>query len=161
APYNDPDAATQAKNRALYEARSPVAHADRLSSPVAFFQGAQDAIVPANQTEKMVAVLSKKGITAQYLLFAGEQHGFRQAHNIKWALDAELYLFLTLAFSPRSRPARELAAVAPSKEAIEAVFFDLGDTLGTATLQGSPLKLVQFDVSDKAFTTLKMVKAKG
>jgi HAD superfamily hydrolase (TIGR01549 family) len=161
APYSDPDADTQTKNRATYEARSPVAHADRLSSPLAFFQGAEDKIVPADQTEKMVAALSKKGITAQYLLFAGEQHGFRQAHNIKWALDAELYFYLTLAFSPRSRPARESAALAPADEAIEAVFFDLGDTLGTATLQGSPLKLVRFDVSADALAVLKKVKAKG
>ena len=33
-----------------------------------------------------------------YLLFAGEQHGFRQAANIKRALDAELLFFATQAF---------------------------------------------------------------
>jgi hypothetical protein len=36
--------------------------------------------------------------TVGYLLFAGEQHGFRQAGNIKRALDAELYFYAGLAF---------------------------------------------------------------
>jgi dipeptidyl aminopeptidase/acylaminoacyl peptidase len=46
----------------------------------------------------MVTALREKGITAQYLLFAGEQHGFRQSSNIRWALDAEFYFFDTLVF---------------------------------------------------------------
>ena len=85
--------------------RSPVANADRLSSPVTFFQGAEDRIVPPSQTEEMVAALRRKGLTSQYLLFAGEQHGFRQARNIRWALEAEFYFFDTLVFraAPRSQ----------------------------------------------------------
>ena len=34
-----------------------------------------------------------KGIPTAYLAFEGEQHGFRQAANIKRALDAEFYFF--------------------------------------------------------------------
>lgn len=83
--------------------RSPVRNADRLSAPVAFFQGAEDKIVPPSQTEDMVAALRRKGITAQYLLFAGEQHGFRQAQNIRWALEAEFYFFNTLVFRAAPR----------------------------------------------------------
>jgi len=98
APYEDSDPAIQERNRRIYRDRAPVHHADRLSVPVAFFQGAEDKIVPPNQTELMVAALREKGITTQYLLFAEEQHGFRQAVNIKWALDAELYFYLALAF---------------------------------------------------------------
>ncbi|SFL96305.1 prolyl oligopeptidase family serine peptidase [Variovorax sp. OV329] len=81
-----------------WAARSPVRHADRLSAPVTFFQGAEDRIVPPSQTEQMVAALREKNITAQYLLFAGEQHGFRQARNIRWALEAEFHFFDTLVF---------------------------------------------------------------
>jgi len=54
--------------------------------------------VPPSQTELMVAALRQKGITAQYLLFAEEQHGFRHSSNIQWALDAEFYFFSTLVF---------------------------------------------------------------
>src|SRR5262245_7554363 len=39
-----------------------------------------------------------KGIAVGYLLFAWEQHGFRQAGNIKRALDTELYFYAALAF---------------------------------------------------------------
>lgn len=76
-----------------YIDRSPVHHADRLSAPIAFFQGAEDRIVPPSQTEAMVAALRQRGLSALYLLFAGEQHGFRQAANIAWALDAEFYFY--------------------------------------------------------------------
>jgi len=41
----------------------------------------------------MVAALEKKGIPVAYVPFEGEQHGFRQADNIKRALDLELYFY--------------------------------------------------------------------
>jgi dipeptidyl aminopeptidase/acylaminoacyl peptidase len=37
--------------------------------------------------------LRRRGIPSLYLLFDGEQHGFRRADNIKRALDAELYFY--------------------------------------------------------------------
>jgi dipeptidyl aminopeptidase/acylaminoacyl peptidase len=79
--------------KAKYRARSPLLHASRLSKPVAFFQGEQDLIVPPDQTEKMVEALRRKGIPVGYMLFSGEQHGFRQASNVQRALDAELYFY--------------------------------------------------------------------
>jgi dipeptidyl aminopeptidase/acylaminoacyl peptidase len=77
----------------LYRERSPLFHAERLSKPVIFFQGDEDAVVPPNQTEAMVAALRRRGKPVGYFLFSGEQHGFRQAANIKRALDAELYFY--------------------------------------------------------------------
>ena len=82
----------------LYRARSPLAHADRLSVPVIFFQGDEDLVVPPSQTEGMVAALRRKGTPVGYLLFSGEQHGFRKAENIKRALDAELYFYAVNVF---------------------------------------------------------------
>jgi len=81
------------ERRDLYRERSPIHFVDRLRVPIAFFQGAEDAIVPPDQAEAMVAALRGKGIPVQYLLFDGEQHGFRRADNIKRALDAELYFY--------------------------------------------------------------------
>jgi dipeptidyl aminopeptidase/acylaminoacyl peptidase len=66
---------------------------ERLSCPVIFFQGNEDKVVPPNQAEKMVDALRQKGVPVAYLLFEGEQHGFRRAQNIKRALDAELYFY--------------------------------------------------------------------
>src|SRR5205823_10581588 len=40
-----------------YRERSPLCHVDRLSKPVIFFQGDEDAVVPPNQTEAMVDAL--------------------------------------------------------------------------------------------------------
>jgi dipeptidyl aminopeptidase/acylaminoacyl peptidase len=81
------------EEEARYRERSPVYHADRLSKPVIFFQGAEDAVVPPNQTEVMVDALRRNGNAVGYFLFAGEQHGFRQAANIKRCLDAELLFY--------------------------------------------------------------------
>ena len=83
-------------DRDTYAERSPINHVDRLSAPVIFFQGAEDRVVPPNQTELMVAALKERGVPVGYLLFDGEQHGFRKAENIKRALDAELYFYAML-----------------------------------------------------------------
>ena len=85
----------------LYRERSPINHTDGLKCPVIFFQGAEDRVVPPNQTEMMVDALRRRGIPVGYLLFAGEQHGFRRAENIKRALDAELYFYAALIFRTR------------------------------------------------------------
>jgi dipeptidyl aminopeptidase/acylaminoacyl peptidase len=76
-----------------YRERSPLHHADRLSKPVIFFQGDEDAVVPPGQSEAMVAALRRKGIPVGYFLFAGEQHGFRKAANIQRCLEAELAFY--------------------------------------------------------------------
>ena len=82
----------------LYRERSPLAHVDRLSVPVIFFQGDEDPVVPPNQAEAMVEALRKKGTPVGYWLFAGERHGFRKAENIKRCLDAELYFYAVNVF---------------------------------------------------------------
>ena len=79
--------------RDLYVARSPIHSAEKLNCPVIFFQGLEDRVVPPSQAERMVDVLRSKGVPVAYVPFEGEQHGFRQAANIKRSLDAELYFY--------------------------------------------------------------------
>jgi dipeptidyl aminopeptidase/acylaminoacyl peptidase len=74
-------------------ARSPIHHVDRLSCPIIFFQGLEDAVVPPNQAEMMVGALRQKGLPVAYLTFAGEQHGFRKAATIQTVLEAELAFY--------------------------------------------------------------------
>ncbi len=81
------------ERRDLYLIRSPIHHIEGLNCPVIFLQGAEDRIVPPDQAEAMVAALRAKGIPVAYLLFEGEQHGFRRAENIRRALEAELYFY--------------------------------------------------------------------
>jgi dipeptidyl aminopeptidase/acylaminoacyl peptidase len=91
--YLDGLIAPYSTDRPLYQERSPIYAIEQLSCPVIFFQGAEDRIVPPNQAEMMVNALRAKGIPVAYVLFAGEQHGFRKSENIKRTLDGELYFY--------------------------------------------------------------------
>ncbi|MCO5208381.1 MAG: S9 family peptidase [Caldilinea sp.] len=87
--------------RDLYLERSPITHADRLASPVIFFQGLDDKIVLPNQAEMMVESLARKGIPVAYIAYEGEGHGFRRGENIVNSLHAELAFYgLVLGFDP-------------------------------------------------------------
>lgn len=77
----------------VYRKRSPIHATDKLSCPVIFFQGMDDKIVLPNQAEMMVDALKKKGLPVAYVPFDDEQHGFRQASNIKHALEGELFFY--------------------------------------------------------------------
>jgi len=79
--------------RDVYNQRSPINHVEGFSAPMIVLQGDEDAIVPPNQSEMIVAALEERGIPVAYLLFAGEQHGFRKAENVVAALEAELAFF--------------------------------------------------------------------
>jgi len=92
------------QRRDLYLARSPIHHSDRLSCPVIFFQGLEDAVVPPNQSERMFNALRAKRIPTAYLAFEGEQHGFRRAGTIRRSLEAELYFYAKVfGFDPADR----------------------------------------------------------
>jgi len=81
------------EQKALYQARSPIHHAQQLNCPVIFFQGLEDKVVPPAQAESMVAILDEKQVPVAYVPFTGEGHGFRQAFAIARAIDAELSFY--------------------------------------------------------------------
>ena len=81
----------------LYRDRSAIYFADNLKCPVILFQGLEDKIVPPSQAETFVEVCKKKRLPYAYVAFEGEQHGFRQARNIRRAFEGELY-FLSRIF---------------------------------------------------------------
>jgi dipeptidyl aminopeptidase/acylaminoacyl peptidase len=77
----------------LYYQRSAINFANRIICPVIFFQGVEDKVVPPEQAASMVEALRANNVPVAYLLFEGEQHGFRRAENIKRTLEAELYFY--------------------------------------------------------------------
>ena len=79
--------------KATYLARSPIYHTERLASPMILFQGAEDKAVPPSQAQTMFDAVDAKGLPVAYLLFEGEQHGFRLASTIKRVFEAELYFY--------------------------------------------------------------------
>jgi dipeptidyl aminopeptidase/acylaminoacyl peptidase len=97
-------------DRDVYVERSPIHHVDRFTRPLIVLQGSEDPIVPPAQSETIVDALRDRKIPVAYLLFDGEQHGFRRADNIRRALDAELSFY-----------AQVLGFNLPAEEGIEPV----------------------------------------
>jgi len=81
------------ERRDIYLERSPIYMADRVTAALILLQGLEDKVVPPNQSEAMFAIVRDRGVPTAYLAFAGEGHGFRQAQNIKRAMEAELYFY--------------------------------------------------------------------
>ncbi|HYI21983.1 MAG TPA: S9 family peptidase [Candidatus Limnocylindrales bacterium] len=77
----------------IYRERSPIYQMDRITSPLIVLQGRDDKVVPIGQAEQIVAALRKGRTPHAYLVFDGEGHGFRQAANIRRALEAELSFY--------------------------------------------------------------------
>ena len=77
----------------IYFNRSPINFIQNLSCPLIMFQGDEDKVVPPSQSQMMFEAMRDKELPVAYLLFSGEQHGFRKAENIKRSLEAELYFY--------------------------------------------------------------------
>jgi dipeptidyl aminopeptidase/acylaminoacyl peptidase len=81
------------ERRDLYTARSPIHAAQNCSAALILFQGLEDKVVPPDQSEAMFIAARNRELPVAYLVFEGEGHGFRQASNIKRAIEAELYFY--------------------------------------------------------------------
>jgi dipeptidyl aminopeptidase/acylaminoacyl peptidase len=79
--------------QSVYDSRSPLHHLDGFKAPLIVFQGADDAVVPPNQSALIVEALRSRGIPLAYELFAGEGHGFRKPENIVRSLQSELSFY--------------------------------------------------------------------
>ena len=91
--YNNDLLAPFPERERLYDERSPIHAADRLSCPVIFFQGLEDRVVLPVQAERMVAAMRAQGIPVAYLAFEGEGHGFRRRETVQRTLEAELSFY--------------------------------------------------------------------
>ncbi len=67
---------------AMYRERSPFFHAERLTCPIAIFQGADDQVVPRTQSDSIVESLRRRGVPHQYHVYEKEGHGWRKLETI-------------------------------------------------------------------------------
>ena len=65
-PIDDP------KCKELLMERSPIHHTDKLSCPIALFQGDEDKVVPPNQAEMMNKALLDKKLPCMLVMFQGK-----------------------------------------------------------------------------------------
>lgn len=68
---------------AIYRERSPLFHAEKIVDPVIIFQGADDVVVPKNQSDMIVEKLRARGVPHEYHVYEGEGHGFRRPENLE------------------------------------------------------------------------------
>src|SRR6185503_113739 len=73
--------------------RSPALHAEKITAPVLVQQGADDKIVPIEEAERIVDALFERQIPHAYLLYPGEDHGFRGRDAIIRSFGAELSFY--------------------------------------------------------------------
>jgi len=77
----------------VYLDRSPSLHAEQITSPVLVQQGEEDKIVPKEEAERIVDSLFERRVPHAYLLYPGEDHGFRSREAIIRSFGAELSFY--------------------------------------------------------------------
>ncbi len=77
----------------VYLDRSPSLHAEKITAPVLVQQGAEDMIVPQSEAERIVDALFERRVPHAYLLYPGEDHGFRGRDAIIRSFGAELSFY--------------------------------------------------------------------
>lgn len=71
------------RDAAVYRARSPLHHAERIRDALAIFQGSDDKVVPLEQAQSIVEALQRGGTRHHYRVFEGEGHGWRRSETIE------------------------------------------------------------------------------
>jgi fermentation-respiration switch protein FrsA (DUF1100 family) len=84
----------------VYRARSPLHDPRAIRAPVLFMHGAQDRVVPADQTRDLAAVLDAAGQIAPCIEFAEEGHGLLKPENRAAALLAECLFYSRVLGTP-------------------------------------------------------------
>jgi dipeptidyl aminopeptidase/acylaminoacyl peptidase len=77
----------------VYLDRSPSLHAENITAPVLVQQGADDHIVPQSEADRIVDALFERRVPHAYLLYPGEDHGFRGHDAIIRSFGAELSFY--------------------------------------------------------------------
>jgi dipeptidyl aminopeptidase/acylaminoacyl peptidase len=77
----------------VYLDRSPSLHAEQITAPVLVQQGEEDKVVPKAEADRIVDALFERRVPHAYLLYPGEDHGFRGHDAIIRSFGAELSFY--------------------------------------------------------------------
>jgi dipeptidyl aminopeptidase/acylaminoacyl peptidase len=66
----------------LFRQRSPIHALDRVRAPLLVLQGENDANVPRAESDEVVRRLEARGAKVEYVVYAGEGHGFARRENV-------------------------------------------------------------------------------
>jgi dipeptidyl aminopeptidase/acylaminoacyl peptidase len=69
------------KDKAVYEAASPIKYLSSAKAPLLVLQGANDIRVPKEEAEQVVAIYQKNGRTVDAHFYPNEGHGFQKREN--------------------------------------------------------------------------------
>jgi dipeptidyl aminopeptidase/acylaminoacyl peptidase len=67
---------------ALYRDRSPITHAEKITTPLLVLQGDKDDTVPQAQADRLVDTLRRRGAAVEYHVYEGEGHGWSRPDTI-------------------------------------------------------------------------------
>lgn len=67
----------------IYRERSPLFYADQIADPLILFHGADDNIVPPDNSRQIAAAVQAQGVPCELHLYPGEGHSLRKAENIE------------------------------------------------------------------------------
>jgi len=70
-----------AKNKALFEDRSPIFFVDKIQAPLLLLAGGHDPRCPKEETEQVVEAVKKHGGIAESKIYENEGHGFSKVEN--------------------------------------------------------------------------------
>jgi dipeptidyl aminopeptidase/acylaminoacyl peptidase len=70
-----------AKNKALFEDRSPINFVDQIKAPLYLLAGGNDPRCPKEEAQQVVDAVKKRGGVAEYRVYENEGHGFARVEN--------------------------------------------------------------------------------
>jgi dipeptidyl aminopeptidase/acylaminoacyl peptidase len=97
AEYGDPK-----RDADFFDEISPLRHVGRVKVPLLVVQGANDPIVPASESERLVEKVKARGGTVKYVRFDDEGHGLAKLSNRIRAFE-EMARFLDQVMSAKNR----------------------------------------------------------
>lgn len=84
---------TQENAKQKLQQKSVISQIEKINSPVIFFQGNEDKVVPPSQPQAVYEKLKSNNITTKMFIFENEGHGFRRADTISKVLQEESEFF--------------------------------------------------------------------